>query len=237
MAFRELLHARDNRSGLLIGLVLGVLGFALVAQVKTTQTAAFPAAREEDLVRILDDLANRGDRLRTEIDELRRTRDRLGGGLNRNAAALQEARRRADVLGVLAGTLPAEGPGLVLVLRDPKGTVEADVVLDVIQELRDAGAEAIMVNRQRIVTSSYVVDHATGVAVDGTELVAPYTFVVIGDPPTLAEAMKIPGGVVDLVASRDGAAVSVESRSRVVVDALRPLPSPQYARPSASQGG
>ena len=60
-------------------------------------------------------------------------------------AALAETQRRAKVLGILAGTLPATGPGVVVAITDPQGKVRANVVLTVVQELRDAGAEALQI--------------------------------------------------------------------------------------------
>jgi uncharacterized protein YlxW (UPF0749 family) len=226
-----------NRSTLLVALLAVVLGFALVVQVRTQQQATLSVAREEDLVRILEDLGSREARLRDEIVELERTRDRLTTGLGQDDAALEEARRRAAVLGVLAGTLPARGPGVVLTIEDPRGSVTAEVLLDAIQELRDAGAEAMMVNDVRLVAGSYVVDDDDGVVIDGEALQAPYRFVALGESRTLAEAMEIPGGVVDAVAVKAGARATVVPERDLVVDALRTISPPRYARPSQGQGG
>ncbi|HVF21393.1 MAG TPA: DUF881 domain-containing protein [Mycobacteriales bacterium] len=230
---RDLRSLRPSRSTMLLGLLAGILGFAVAVQVRSRQDAAvFPAARQEDLVRILDDLNSREDRLRLDIDSLERTRDGLTGVVGQEAAALTEARRRAEVLGILAGTLRAEGPGLRLTIADPAGSVTAEVLLDTIQELRDAGAEAMMLNDVRIVASSFVVRSGRGVSVDGTTIAAPYRFVVVGEAQTLAEAMGIPGGVVDVVNSLADAGVVVDPRPKVVVTALRTIRTPVYARPS-----
>lgn len=236
---RDLRRLRPTRSTLLLGLLAGILGFALAVQVRSRQESdLFPAARQEDLVRILDDLNAREDRLRQDIDQLERTRDGLTGAVGQEAAALAEAQRRAEVLGILAGTLPAEGPGLRLTIEDPARSVTAEVLLDTIQELRDAGAEAMMLNEVRIVAASFVVgvdqrgSAGRDVSVDGVVLSAPYRFVVVGESRTLAEAMGIPGGVVDVVNSLADARVVVDPRPRVVVTALRALRTPVYARPS-----
>ncbi len=71
-----------------------------------------------------------------------------------------------------------------------------------------------------------------GVLVDGQLLRPPYRFLVVGDPPTLATALAIPGGVVDDVEQRGGRAV-IERSEDVLVGALRPLDEPRYARPAA----
>ncbi|MCA1657218.1 MAG: hypothetical protein LC713_05855, partial [Actinobacteria bacterium] len=105
---------RPGRASLLIGVLLGLLGFALAAQVRSNEASALPSARQEDLVRILDDLSARESRLRTEIADLQAARSKINTSGDRTDAALQEARQRAAQLGVLAGTVPAHGPGLKL---------------------------------------------------------------------------------------------------------------------------
>jgi uncharacterized protein YlxW (UPF0749 family) len=69
------------------------------------------------------------------------------------------------------------------------------------------------------------------VTLDGTRLTAPITVLAIGDPPTMAAALNIPGGVVDTV-ERAGGGVRIEQRDRVEVTALRTIRTPQYARPA-----
>jgi len=222
-----------SKSQLLIGLLAAVLGFALVVQVRTTQeSSGLASARQDDLIRIIDDLSARSERLQSEIAELAAARDRLSTGVDRDAAALDEARRRADTLAILAGTVAAHGRGVVIVIDDPARVVRAELVLDAIQELRDAGAEALMINNVRVVAASYVLDRDGGITVDGTAMQQPYTIAAIGEPATLDEAMFIPGGVVDTVQDV-GAAIRVERSTDVVIGALRPLSTPRYARPAS----
>jgi uncharacterized protein YlxW (UPF0749 family) len=68
--------------------------------------------------------------------------------------------------------------------------------------------------------------------VSGVALAAPYQVLVIGDPSTLDAALRIPGGVVDTV-TQQGAKIAIEQRGSVTVSALRPVTSPQYARPTS----
>jgi uncharacterized protein YlxW (UPF0749 family) len=243
---RRLLRPRLRSVDLLVAALLALLGFAAAVQVRSTQDEGpLRGARQEDLVQILDELSNRNDRLRAEIDDLAQARQRLSEGGGTAAAAIEEARRRAEVLGILAGTLPAEGPGIELVLRDPERVLGADVLLDALQELRDAGAEAVQLEGAagsngeatagpasvRVVASTALLDGEDGVVVGGVELRPPYRFLVVGDPPTLASALGIPGGVVATVEQRGGRA-EVRQRDRVLVDALVPLETPEYARPA-----
>ena len=245
---RRLLTPRLRRVDVAVAVLLGLLGFAAVVQVRSTQEdGPLAAAREEDLVQILDDLSNRNDRLRAEVAALEDARRELTSGTGRTEAALEEARRRAQLLGVLAGTVPARGPGVRLTITDPDGAVRPDVLLDALEELRAAGAEAVQIEgpapvgsdstaagttRVRVVASTaFEQGPDGGVVVDGELLQPPYRFVVVGDPATLASALRIPGGVVDNVEQLGGRAV-IERSDEVVVAALRPLEAPRYARPT-----
>ena len=239
---RRLLAPRLRRVDVAVAVLLGLLGFAAVVQVRATQEdGPLATAREEDLVQILDDLSNRNDRLGAEVAALEQAQRELTSGTGQTQAALEEARRRAQLLGVLAGTVPARGPGVRLTIHDPDGTVGADVLLDALEELRAAGAEAVQIEgdeaddgtaRVRVVAStSFVEAEAGGVVVDGQELSPPYRFEVIGDPSTLASALRIPGGVVDNVEQFGGRAL-VERADEVEVTALRRLEPPRYARPT-----
>lgn len=222
---------RGSRGELLAGLLCAVLGFALVVQVRQTQDADLGSLRDSDLVRILDDLGERNERLDAEEAELSRVRTELESGTSARAAAQEAARQQVDALGILAGTAAAQGPGIEVVLTDPDGDLSAADLLDAVQELRDSGAEAMQVDGVRIVASTAFTDSADGIEVDGTLLEQPYELLVIGNPPTLETAMEIPGGVVDTVTSR-GARVRTTQRDQVVVDALRTPQAPQYARPA-----
>jgi uncharacterized protein YlxW (UPF0749 family) len=240
--WRRLLAPRLRRVDVAVAALLGLLGFAAVLQVRATQEdGPLAAARQEDLVQILDDLDNRNDRLRAEVSALEQAQRELTTGTGRTQAALDEARRRAQLLGVLAGTVPASGPGVVVTLTDPDAALRPDVLLDALEELRAAGAEAVQiegrapdgetVRQVRVVASTSFVAADGGVAVDGTELRAPYRFIVIGDAATLASALGIPGGVVDNV-EQFGGSVRIARPDTVEVTALRPLEPPRYARPT-----
>ncbi|WP_456600079.1 DUF881 domain-containing protein [Blastococcus sp. SYSU DS0616] len=221
----------DRLAAALIGVLTLLLGFALAVQVRNADEAQMLAgAREEDLVRILDELNSREERLRAQLTEQRAALRELNGSGSQTGAALQEARRRAEALGILGGTLPAQGPGIALSVSDPAGAVRVSDLLDVIQELRGAGAETMQVDDVRIGLSSAVTGTTGDLRVDGTSLRSPYEFVVLGDPQSMATAMNIPGGVVQRI-ERRGGWVEIAQSPLLVVDALRPLDRPQYASP------
>jgi uncharacterized protein YlxW (UPF0749 family) len=115
-------------------------------------------------------------------------------------------------------------------------------MLGTVQELRDAGAEAIQVTGGpdrvvRVVASTPFADVPSGgVSVGGVALSPPYLIEAIGDPDTLQTALGIPGGAVSSIGS-GGGSVEVRRADRLLVDALHELTEPTYARPAPPADG
>ncbi|MGI4895700.1 MAG: DUF881 domain-containing protein [Janthinobacterium lividum] len=233
--WRRLLRAarpRASRAQLLAGVLCAALGFGVVVQVRQTDVAGLDDLRETDLVRILDDTGERGDRLADEVAQLEATRDELTAGSDSAQAAARAARERAQLYGLLAGTVPATGPGIVATIDDPTGAVRAVSLIQLVQELRDAGAEAIQIGSARVVASTSFSDaggaQGPGVLVDAILQSSPYTVTAIGDPETVSTALDIPGGVRETL-QQMGAGLDVRSSTSVQVTALHAVSAPQYA--------
>ncbi|WP_395298478.1 DUF881 domain-containing protein [Kitasatospora hibisci] len=225
---------RLSRGQLVVAVLLFSLGLALAIQVRSTNDhhSQLRGARQEDLVRILDELDSRQQRLQQEKAELEQSLTKLENSSNQAKEAQEQTRKKVTELGVLAGTVKATGPGIVLTVDDPQGQVKADMLLDTLQELRAAGAEAIQINDVRVVVNTYFTDASGGgVLIDGKKVSQPYRFTVVGNPQDLTPALNIPGGVVRTLESHQARA-TISQQQKVAVDALVDLKTPQYAKPA-----
>jgi uncharacterized protein YlxW (UPF0749 family) len=221
-----------RRAGALIGVLLALLGFGIAVQVRSNSSSdSLAGAREDDLIRILDDQDSREDRLRQQITALQMTEQQLQASGDRDSVALQQAQQQAQALGILLGTVAATGPGVTITITDPKRGLKAEDLLDVVEELRGAGAEAIQFGPVRVSTSTAFLDRNGRVEVDGKPLDAPYTVLAIGDAQTLDTALQIPGGVAATARAAGGDAV-VQQQSTITISVIRSLPDSKYATPS-----
>jgi len=220
-----------SRGQAVVAVLVGLLMFAAVTQVRLYSTSnPYSGLRQSDLVQALNGLQAAGTRADAEIRKLTSTRDRLRNSSEQRNAALAQANHELNTLGILAGTVPAVGPGIEIVVDDTRGDYQVNHLLDGIEELRDAGAEAISINhRVRIVAQSWFEDAEHGIEVDGRLVTAPYTIDVIGDPDTLSKALDFPGGFKDDVALDHGT-TQVRKLKRVHIDAVREAVGSQYAQ-------
>jgi uncharacterized protein YlxW (UPF0749 family) len=232
----QALRPRASRSQLLTALLCALLGFAVVVQVRQTQVEGLATLPQSELVRILDQANQRTEELEREAAALEATREELLTGSDQQQAALEAATEAAAIQGILSGRLPARGPGIELVIADPDRRVPALTLFNVLEELRNAGAEAVQLNDKRIIASSYFVDTADGVVVDGELVEPPYRWLAIGDPDTLGPALEIPGGALSAVRTSGGSGTS-RARPEVEVTATRAVPEPRFATPVPAEEG
>jgi uncharacterized protein YlxW (UPF0749 family) len=223
----------STRSRILIAVLCGLLGFALVAQVRLTRGDSLSTLRQEDLVRLLDDVTQRTEELSTERDRLLADRAELLSGEDSRRVAEEAARQRAEVQSVLAGTVPVQGPGVTLRVTDPEAGVSALTLFHVLEEMRNAGAEAVEVSGRRLTASSWFEDADGGVVVDGVLISAPYEWTAIGNPQTLAVALDIPGGALAAIRNAGGQGVVTQSDS-LEITSIREVSAPQFATPVPS---
>jgi uncharacterized protein YlxW (UPF0749 family) len=226
---------RSIAGPLALAVAAAAVGFLVVGQLRGQDREAAPlsAESEGDLARILADLNSEADALQGEIAELRIQLSDLRRSSRDDAAAAEAADEQLRNLQVLAGTTPVAGPGVVVTIDDPSSSVTYDSLIDVVQELRDAGAEALAVNDVRIGVATAFAERDAKITVDGTLLTVPYRVSAIGQPATLDGGLKIPGGAVDAISTIKGVRVDVARRVEVRLPALARPPQFDAARPVA----
>ena len=234
---------RWGRSQLVFGalgaLLCVLLGIAIVTQVRQNESGdSLETARPADLLVLLDSLQQREAALNTEVADLEQTLASLQASGSSDQAAIENAKARLAALSIMIGTVAATGPGVTLTIEDTAPGLAPETMLDVVNELRAAGAEAMEIRggqgdpriAVRVGVDTWVTGTPGALVIDGQTLSPPYTVVAIGDPPTLAAAMNIPGGAMDSV-ERVGGTMVVQQSDRVDVTALRQPKARQYAQP------
>jgi uncharacterized protein YlxW (UPF0749 family) len=229
-------RATSRRLGSIV-LVLGVtalVGFLAVGQLRGSEAfrQRLEAENEGDLTRILAGLTTEADALRDEISALKLQLLQLQSSQAADSAATAAAEAQLRALRVLAGTVAVSGPGLTVKIDDPENAIQYDTLIDVVAELRDAGAEALAINGRRVGAGSAFGDAERRVTIDGIAVDAPYTITAIGPAATLEGGLKIPGGALDVLNSLRGVAVNLQRAAKLDVPALANPPKFRVGKPS-----
>ncbi len=221
---------RPGKGQVSAAVLLAVLGVAGVTQVRLAGgDDDYAGMRQADLIQALNGLQAASRRNEQDVRDLEETRDALRDNNDRTAAALKQARDELAALGVLAGTLPATGPGVRITVTVPDSQISLNYLLDGIEELRDAGAEAMEINDAvRVIAQTSFESASGGVEIDGRVVGTPFIIDAIGDPESLTTALQFPGGFVDDLALDEGQ-VRIEQSENIKVTVLRTPAKPRFA--------
>jgi len=182
----------------------------------------------------------RADKLQAQVDALQEelTQARLAAAAGDGSELLR--------LKTMAGLTDVQGPGVSVIMDDSEWTNtsgnEADYLihdsdlLDVINELRAAGAEALSLNGERLLATSEVRCAGPVVTVNGVQKAAPFTIFAIGDPETLSNALTMRNGVVDIL-SQWGIRVKVTPCDELSIPGYTGHLSMNYLQPGSPEDG
>jgi uncharacterized protein YlxW (UPF0749 family) len=221
---------RAPRSQLLVAAVAFLLGLLVVVQIRAQAGGdRLAALSAQDLTLLVGNLNAENDRLRSEIAGLNRQLDSLESGGTRGTASVAEIRADLERIRVWAGLDPVAGDGIQITVRGP---MSAPDVEDVINELRNAGAEAIAIDDVRVVTGTVVGGTPGGLSVDDTPLNDPFTIQAVGVQESLTGSLTRAGGIVArLAATNPDAALDIEPTDRMTLPATDRTLVPPNGRP------
>ena len=192
---------RDLRSQLAIAAVAFVLGLLVVVQLRSqTGGSALQALSTQDLTTLVANLNSQNDRLRTEIGTLQNQLDELRANRASGATSVEQIASDLGRIRAWAGLDPVAGRGVTITVS---GKVEAGAVEDLLNELHNAGAEAIAVEDVRVFARSTVSGPPGSLDVDGYILGDPFRIRAIGRPETLVGSLTRAGGIIAQLAATD----------------------------------
>ncbi len=219
-----------SRSQLAVTVVAFVLGFLVVAQLRSQQTApALAGVSSQDLTVLVANLNTRNDQLRTEIATLDGELAELRDDRSRGDTSLDQLREDLERVRAFAGLEPVVGQGVAITIAGP---ISAQAVEELINELWNAGAEAVAIDERRVVSGSVVSGPPGGLSVDGTGLGDPFEVRAIGAQQTLTGSLTRIGGIVaQLAATEELATLTVTPVDRIVLPATDRSLIPRNATP------
>jgi uncharacterized protein YlxW (UPF0749 family) len=221
---------RQPRSQVALAVVTFLLGFLVVVQLQAQQAGTgLETQSSQDLTLLIANVTTRNDQLRGDVSDLQRQLDTITAARAGGETALGQLRADLERVRIWAGIDAASGPGIRVLLF---GGVPAGAVSDLVNELRNAGAEAISVGGVRVVAGTVVAGPAGDLSVENTALGARIEILAIGNPPALTGALTRPGGIVaQLQATYDDAQVEVTPLDMVALPATDRSVVPTLGKP------
>ena len=194
---------RNTSGKITIMAVCLVVGIMLSVQFRTSENygSNLRTARVDELALKNSTLSLEKDALSKEVVSLREKLTNVGSDSKLNAD-LQEELKKSNMA---AGLIPVSGPGVIVTLNDsprsvqpgddPNALLVHDIdILNIVNEMRASGAEAISVNNERITAMSEIRCAGTTVLVNWNKIAPPFIIKAIGNPQLLESGLSIRGG-------------------------------------------
>lgn len=215
--------------------LLAFIGFVVVTQIRQEwlikRTLRIPSTRLDELAFALRQQERTRAALEAQVAELRSRMQDYERAAAEGRTAAAKLNRQLQEMRVLAGLTALEGPGVVVELNDstraskpgedPNKTIlHYTDIYAVVSELWAAGAEAVAINGERVVSSTGISCVGTTILCNTKRLAPPYLITGVGDAKKMLEYLRRPGGSVELLTSFDFP-VKLTSRARVELPAYR----------------
>lgn len=211
--------------------VAAILGVLVVAQLRSQ--AADPglsALSAQELTLVIANVNTRNEQLRAEVASLERQVASLTEAHDRGDSALGQLRADLVTLEAWAGLSAVVGPGVSIRVS---GEIGGEGVEDLLNELRNAGAEAIAVENVRVVPGSVVYGEPGALSIENAPLVDSFEIRAIGSPQILTGTLTRAGGVIaQLGATYEETTISVTPLDAVSIPATERNLVPGHGQPS-----
>lgn len=189
-----------------IGIIRILLTSVMFVQFKTVQVieeSGISAMQEAELRTEYSEIREKSKELETSLEEVKNSIDEYNNKSTDNQGAINLLRADVQKAKMDLGYTDVKGPGLIITISDGQLTssegyenIKYYDLLFAVNELKYAGAEAISIDDQRIVSTSYIVE-PRAIMVDGQRVSSPYVIKVIGDTKYLESVINIKGGLKD----------------------------------------
>jgi uncharacterized protein YlxW (UPF0749 family) len=218
------------RSQITIAIVALILGMLVVIQLRSqASSSGLAQLSSQDLTILVANLNARNDQLRREGSSLEVELATLTANQSRGDLSMDEISADLERVRAYAGLDPVGGPGVIISIRGP---IDGSGVEELINELRNAGAEAIATGGVRVVAGVVVTGPPGGAQVDGVALGDMFDLTAIGAPDKLTGSLTRSGGVIaQLAATQEDVVVTVTPVDRLELPATTRSLVPAHGQP------
>lgn len=214
----------------LIGFAVFALALIFTAQIKTVSTSkeVIQGKREAELVDDLNSLKREYEQLKEENEKYKGVVEEYKSNTSTNSSLINSMTEELNTATALAGLKKVKGEGIIITLDDSDMAVsetistESMLVHDtdlraIVNEINAAGAEAVSINGQRIISNTAIRCVGPVIQVNGVKVAAPFYIKAIGNAKYLESALNIKGGIIDSL-ELYGIKVNISRESSIQID-------------------
>lgn len=237
----------NKKISITLGLVCLVLSIAIVVQIKTIKGTSSTVAEGYSQSNLKDDVLKwkeRYDRQTEILDNAEKKLTKIRSDSAKNDTTTSSKEEEISKNNILLGLTDVEGKGIEITVKDdPNATTQSIGIYDdlsyhivhdgdlrrIVNELKNAGAEAISINDQRIVPTSTIICVGNVIKVNDEKVSSPFVIKAIGFPERMETALNRAGGYLDWLGDF-GISISTKKLDNVVIGKFTGVISSKYMK-------
>lgn len=198
-----------------IALVLGTMCFALTAgiciQIKTVKNFNSKVSQNYEENNLRAEVLKYREKYESLLEETEVIDDQLKQEIEKateNNSELEEYKNKINEGNKIIGLTEVKGAGVIITVADSDvdsqlATLVHDIdILKIVNELKNAGAEAISINEQRVILTTSIICGGNIININGERIGSPFEIKAIGAPEVLAN-LKRPGGYLSILEEKN----------------------------------
>lgn len=208
---------------IIFGIICLILSFAITVQLKVTNTSESKSSKAKAIDKLKDEIIILNDENNKLTSELQNTTENLerirDEAAENDSSSMEKSKLIKKYISVL-GYTDVYGEGLRIKYTPIQGQYEADIATDlrdIVNELKNAGIEAISINGQRLINTSSIEMVKNKIEINTVEITSPYIIDVIGNSEMINNSLIRPGGTIENIRST-GVKIDIQVKDNIKIN-------------------
>lgn len=242
----------NTKSKIAILIVSMILGIILAIQFNTVKSIVgpgyLPVQRSKELAVELNNLQKEKENLLNELENLEKKVKQYESSASKENVYIEELSKELQKYRMFAGYERVQGEGIVLNIDDPKREIvygdetstiveNYDYLLQIISYLNVSGAEAISINGLRYTNYTEFLLAGNHLNINGVPISAPIEIKAIGPPEDMENALRLKGGVLDILKYGFEMQISLTQKKNIIIPRYTKIQEFRYAKPVENING
>ena len=231
-----------------LGIMCSILTLAILVQYKTIKNASKLVGTSNVNGELKSEVLTWKERYDEEYKKLENAekileKERENAGKKNNYSS--ETEKELKIANAVIGTTEVTGKGIIVTLSDNKNVSSDNIelldnisnylihdsdLLRIVNELKNAGAEAISINEERITNQTSITCDGNVILVNGNKISSPFIVKAIGSQEALLGAIQRPGGLIDEELEGYGLVSSIKKQNKITINKFNGVVDYKYIR-------
>lgn len=208
---------------LVFGILCLILTFAITVQLRVSSLSESESSQTKITDKLKDEIFRLNDENVKLAEKFQNTTSELDDARNQAAQNDSSSKNTSELIKkytIVSGNTDVTGQGIIIKYKPSDNEAKADMVKDlrdIVNEIKNAGAEAIEINNQRIVGTTAIEMVKNKIEINDTEVSGNFIIKAIGDSNLMYSGLIRPGGTIENI-RESGVSIEINSENTIKIN-------------------